>query len=583
MAGGLGRLFMLGPCSLTSIDRFRTPPYYPAVQPIISAEGMRDIDRLTVQQTPITSLQLMQNAAEACFQEIKKSFSHRLEGKTALILCGPGNNGGDGAALAPKLSSAGMETRVVLFGRIEDTKGDARTNFEQLTASGSNEFRSLSFVECAGADHWQQLAESEGLPDLIVDAMFGTGLTRPLSGVFSAVVDYLNHIRSRRLDSTRAPVFVSVDIPSGLDADLPIPIGKAVQADVTVTFTAPKPVNVLAPASNLSGRLVVADIGSPVQLLQSSNPTLFLLERDDAKRWLVKTRYTPDSFKNRHGHVLVIAGSRGYAGAAVLCGNAAMRSGAGLVTIATAASAQPSVAATAMSEVMTVALPETEVGSIAEDAVKGVEQLASKTTVIAIGPGLSVDERTRQFVHSIVMQRKRPMVIDADGLNCLAPWPGDLNGSAEAPLILTPHPGEMLRLLGVEDKSSLEDRVSVAREFATRNNVILVLKGSRLLVAAEGRVFVNPTGNPGLGTAGSGDTLTGIIAGFIAQAIAISDNPEGTLDATLAAVYVGGLAGDIAARELGMRTMVASDIREHLSAAICELDPEGEQPSFSSR
>lgn len=541
---------------------------------------MRDIDRLTVQQTPINSLQLMQNAAEACFQEIRKSFSDMLEGKTALILCGPGNNGGDGAALAPKLSRAGMKTSVVLFGRVQDTKGDARTNFEPLT-SGADEFRALSFVECTNAEHWQQLAESAGLPDLIVDALFGTGLTRPLSGVFSSVIDHLNQFRTGILDSAKAPLVVSVDIPSGLDADLSVPIGPAVQADVTVTFTSPKTANVIPPASRLNGRLVVADIGSPVKLLQSSKTTLFLLEDNDAKRWLVKTRYTPDSFKNRHGHVLVIAGSRGYTGAPVLCGNAAMRSGAGLVTIATAASVQPSVAATAMSEVMTVGLPETAVGSISEDAVKEVEQLVSKATVIAIGPGLSVDDRTRRFVHTIVRQRKTPLVIDADGLNCLAPWPGDLNGSTEAPLILTPHPGEMLRLLGVEDKSSLEDRVTVAREFATRNNVILVLKGSRLLVGAQGRVFVNPTGNPGLGTAGSGDTLTGIIAGFIAQAIAMSNNPEDTLEATLAAVYVGGLAGYLAARKLGMRTMVASDVREHLSAAICELDPEGEQRSFS--
>ncbi len=535
---------------------------------------MRDIDRLTVQQTSITSLQLMQNAAAACFQEIKNSFSQKLEGKTALILCGPGNNGGDGAALAPKLVSAGMETQVVLFGRVQDTKGDARINFEPL---GYSESSSLSFVECTSVQQWEQFAESVGQRDLIVDALFGTGLTRPLLGVFAAVINYLVQIKSTRPSSNK-PLIVSVDIPSGLNADLAIPIGPAVHADLTVSFTAPKTANVLPPASHLNGQLVVADIGSPVQLLDSANSKLALLEADDARRWLVKTRYTPESFKNRHGHVLVIAGSRGYTGAAVLCGDAAIRSGAGLVTIATAASAQTPVAAAVMSEVMTRPLPETERGSISDGAVNEAGQLASKATVIAIGPGLSADESTRSFVHSIVRDRKTPIVIDADGLNCLSPWPEDLRGSAEAPLILTPHEGEMLRLLGAKDKSPLEDRVSMARDFSSANNVILVLKGSRTLVAAKERVFVNPTGNPGLGTAGSGDTLTGLIAGFIAQTIATSGNPADTLDATLAAVYIGGLAGDLAARELGMRAMVASDIREHLSAAICALDPEGERP-----
>ncbi|MDQ5844578.1 MAG: NAD(P)H-hydrate dehydratase, partial [Acidobacteriota bacterium] len=218
-------------------------------------------------------------------------------------------------------------------------------------------------------------------------------------------------------------------------------------------------------------------------------------------------------------------------------------------------------------------------------AVDHVTRLASKTTVVAIGPGLSAeDERTRRFVYLIVKQRRTPVVIDADALNCLANyagrgWPEDLFGSPEAPLILTPHPGEMLRLLGTNDKASLGDRVSVAREFATKHKLIVVLKGSRALIAApDGRVFVNPTGNAGLGTAGAGDTLTGIIAGFIAQEVATLKDNADVLSATTAALYVGGLAGDLAARKLGMRSMVASDIREHLSAAILSLDAKGEQP-----
>jgi NAD(P)H-hydrate epimerase len=232
-----------------------------------------------------------------------------------------------------------------------------------------------------------------------------------------------------------------------------------------------------------------------------------------------------------------------------------------------------------MPEVMTTALAETDRGVVSDEAVEHFLKLAVKATVVAIGPGLTFDdERTRRFVRSVVQRRAKPCVIDADGLNSLAPWPSDLSGSDELPLVLTPHPGEMLRLMGADDKSALDDRVAAAREFATAHHVVLVLKGSRPLIAApNGRVFINPTGNAGLGTAGAGDTLTGLISGFLAQAYGTLDEKADPVSATVAALYVGGLAGDFAARKLGMRTMVASDIREHFSEAICFLDPRGEQ------
>jgi NAD(P)H-hydrate epimerase len=482
----------------------------------------------------------------------------------------------------------------VLFGKVEDSKGDARTNFEIVRRlasfeAGSDDHPStLSLVECDTAAEWENLARPRRTYDVIVDALFGTGLSRPLEGIFLQAVQHLNMTReARERSSTRRPWIFSVDIPSGLNADSAKPIGEAVRADSTVTFTAPKPANVLPPASHLNGKLVVANIGSPAVLVEAANPGLFVTEENDVRQWLISTRYTPDSFKNSHGHVLVIAGSRGYTGAAVLCGNAAMRSGAGLVTIATPASAQAAVAASVIPEVMTTALAETDRGAVSDEAIDHVMQLASKASVVAIGPGLSAqDERTRRFVFSAVKQRKTPVVIDADALNCLANyssngWPAELQGSEEAPLILTPHPGEMLRLLGTTAKASaaLDDRVAVARDFATKQRLILVLKGARSLVAtADGRVFINPTGNAGLGTAGAGDTLTGIIAGFIAQAGATLKENADALSATIAALYVGGLAGDFAARDLGMRSMLASDIREHLSEAVRSLDPKGETP-----
>lgn len=544
------------------------------MQPVISAQQMREIDRLTIQNQQISSLQLMDAAAGACLQAIRDVLGEDFTHKKVQILCGPGNNGGDGAALAQQLASLNVQTNVVLFANLADTKGDARHNFEAVRKLVSGSSGGLTFSECTDAAHWQKL--DPGAYDLVVDALFGTGLKRPLAGVFAEVAQRLTALKQK----SPRPLILSVDVPSGLDADNPKPIGPKIQADVTVTFTAPKVANVLPPASHLNGKLVVASIGSPAALIDAAQSKLFLVERSDAQDFLVSTRYLPDSFKNTHGHVLVVAGSRGYTGAAVLCGNAAMRSGAGLVTIAAPASLQTAIANGAMPEVMTTALAETDRGAISDEAIEHVLGLCEKADVVAIGPGLSAgDDRTRQFVQGLVKRRSLPMVIDADALNCLSPWPDDLLGSETAPLILTPHPGEMLRLLGTNDKAKLTDRVAVASELATEHKLILVLKGARPLIAApDGRVFVNPTGNAGLGTAGAGDTLTGIIAGFIAQAVATLKEKADILSATIAALYAGGLAGDFAAQHLGMRAMVASDIREHLSQAICSLDQRGELP-----
>jgi hydroxyethylthiazole kinase-like uncharacterized protein yjeF len=550
---------------------------------------MREIDRLTVERFGTPSLLLMESAAGAACNAIGARLGSKIDGKTACILCGPGNNGGDGAALARKLSQIGVRSDVILFSRIENTKGDARLNFETTQrlaafASGSKMRPSgLSFVECDTLAGWEELARPRRTYDIIVDALFGTGLTRPLEGVFLQVVEHVALLkRARERNRGDRPLIVSLDVPSGLDADRAELIGATVSADMTVTFTAPKPANVLPPAFQYGGDLVVANIGSPNALIEAGPAKAFLVERQDAGDWLVRTRYNPGSYKNSHGHALVIAGSRGFTGAAALCGAAAMRAGAGLVTIATPLSAQSTIASLAMPEIMTAALAETDRGAVSDEAIEHTLTLASKANVIAIGPGLSAeDERTRAYVRSIVERGKTPIVVDADGLNALAPWPKGLQGSDEHPVILTPHPGEMLRLMGATDKSALADRVTAARTFATTHNVIVVLKGTRSLIAApDGRVFVNPTGNAGLGTAGSGDTLTGLITGFLAQEYGDGSKKEQAraLEAVIAALYVGGLAGDLAAHNIGMRAMVASDIRDYFSAAIRQLDPDGETP-----
>lgn len=558
---------------------------------------MREIDRLTTEQYATPSLLLMETAANASARAIASRYSNDVSGLRLLILCGRGNNGGDGAALARILRLKGALVEVILFGEVEQARGDARTNFEivrQLASSApeNGSASRLSFRECTDEATWSEFQASRQDYDVIVDALFGTGLTRPLGGVHSKVVAHLAQIRDARpVRAERRPLVVSLDLPSGLDADAAELIGDAVQADLTVTFTAPKPANVLPPASYLNGELVVADIGSPAALLDADDSQLFLTEVGDARAWLERTRYRAGSYKNTHGHALVIAGSRRMSGAAVLCGNAAMLSGAGLVTIATPASALHGVAMRALPEVMTAELPETPAAenqtgaqaderALSETAIEQALQLAARADALAIGPGLTSAEHIRRLVRAVVERRAVPVVIDADGLNALAPWPADLQGTHAAPLILTPHPGEMRRLTGAgADQESHAHRVRAARDFAVAHQLILVLKGARTLIAApDGRVAVNPTGNAGAGTAGAGDTLTGIITGFIAQARGALGDDMDAYATTVAAVYIAGLACDLAAGAQGMRTLVASDIGRYLGAAVRALDPAGERP-----
>jgi NAD(P)H-hydrate epimerase len=557
---------------------------------------MRDIDRLTSERYGIPSATLMENAAAAVVRCVSTLLHGDVTDKSIVVFCGKGNNGGDGAAAARLLATSGARVDVILIGRVDETKGDARENFDRLRAwnderalqevkTSAASTGSLNLFECESEKGWKQLLAGilSSPHDAIVDALFGTGLTRPVEGIHARAIEYIRDLRHRDSNSTSSAIVVSVDMPSGLNSDSNEIIGETVPADATVTMTAPKLANVLPPASNYNGQVVVAPIGSPRELIESKTD-LFLIDEDDARRWLIETRYAPDSYKNSHGHALIVAGSPGFTGAAALCANAAIRAGAGLVTVATPTSSQPLVAAHVMPEVMTTALAETDQGTISVDALYYFSSFAERADVVAIGPGLSSDKpQTPAFVRRIVQDRATTIVVDADGLNSLSPWPHSLRGSEELPIVLTPHPGEMLRLIGSSDKSALDDRVAVARAFATENRVILVLKGTRALVAApDGRVFVNSTGNAGLGTAGAGDTLTGVITGFLAQAAAYKPranrNRVTPLETVIAALFVSGLAGDFAAREIGMRCMVASDIREHLSAAIRSLDPAGEKP-----
>jgi len=533
---------------------------------------MREIDRLTVERAGIPYATLMETAGARVVEAIINRFGGDvIKDEQWAVFCGKGNNGGDGAVIARLAWMKGaLRVRVYLFGRLDEVSGEARANLEAIKRISIEESSEdihgnrVLFREITSEDETAALFNDPA--GVLIDALLGTGLKRPAEGLYARAIEAINYWG--RFDFTKV---ISVDIPSGLASDQASPIGPYVRADLTVTFTAPK----IANATCAGGDLVVAPIGTPGWLLSEVDSPFDLVDESEAREFLRASRRAPDAHKGSVGDVLLIAGSRGKTGAAALASEAILRAGAGLVTVATARSAQALLVSQARPEVMTEALDETESGAISHAAAEDALQLAEHRTVLALGPGLSSsEESTRRFVRHIVMQRTAPMIIDADGLNALAPWAENVRGSDELPLIITPHPGEMARLIGKKTADVTADRIGIAREFATTHHVITVLKGSRTLIAApDGEVYVNPTGNAGMATAGSGDVLTGLIAGLLAQ------RPQAPLEAVVAAVYLHGLAGDLAAKKLGMRSLIASSITDHISEAILRVGGDRERGS----
>ena len=532
------------------------------MQKVLTAAEMREVDRLTTEKYGIPSIILMENAAHAVVRVILERLGGSVQWKSILVLCGKGNNGGDGAAVARLLWQLGAKVDVLIWGKIPEGDGDAALNFgmlQRLKGLGVRQIRDNSEL----LEIWRRYGTEKRF-EAIIDAVFGTGVDRPLSGEYFSFLDIA---RDYTIDCHRS-LIVAVDLPSGLNADGGEPSSGPLEADVTVTFTAPKPATVLPPTAHECGEVIVAPIGSPPELFGSGKSGLFVADANDVRTWLWNSRFSDNSYKNKRGHALLIAGSENYSGAAVLCGNAAIRSGAGLVTIGTPRSSKDSIAGRVVPEVMVRSLAETESGAVSEEAIAEVEGFLKNVNAIAIGSGVSSDESTGRFVRHFVENRKMPTVLDADALTLLSPFPSDRPpaDAVGSPLILTPHQGEFLRMLGTDDKESIKDRVAAVRDFAQKHSVTLVLKGERVLIGEPGgKVVVNPTGNSGLGKAGNGDTLTGIIVGFAAQAAAMKLD---MFETVVAAVYIAGLAGDIAEKKFGKRVMTASDVRDCLVEAF---------------
>ena len=511
---------------------------------ILNAAQMREADRRTTDDIGIPSLVLMENAGRQAVAAMEAMYGDLLERQVA-VLCGRGNNGGDGFVVARTLAQRGVDVSVFVLGRVADVRGDARTNLEILGRLG------LTVVEVADSQAWELHFSEVSDCTLIVDAIFGTGLNAPVSGLIESVVADVN--------ASGIPV-VAIDLPSGLSADSAEPIGPSIEAGLTVTLAAPKLPLVLPPAETRAGDIVIADIGIPGDVLESvDGPRVDLLTRASMRELI--TPRTPDSHKGDYGRVLVVAGSRGKTGAAHLSAIGALRSGAGLVTVATPASCQPVIAAMG-AEYMTEALAESEAGLEPE----GVDRVLEwARDVIAIGPGLGRADGTRDFIRQLVDRATMPLVIDADGLNAFSQDPDRLAGREGRDVIITPHPGEMGRLVGMSTDEVQSSRLEIARNFAAAHHVYVVLKGHRTLIATpDEKVFINPTGNPGMATGGTGDVLTGMIAAWLAQ----------LLDAEAAcklAVYLHGMAGDLAEADEGEVAMTSADVAGHLGDAIMEL------------
>ena len=494
---------------------------------ILNAEQMRNIDRRTTERFGVPSIVLMENAAAAVVEAI---FERYPDSDRVALLCGTGANGGDGFAVARHLENRGVVPVLVVVGDRASIRGDARINLEVCERLG------IPIYDVRGPGDVETALAHAADADLLVDAIFGTGLNRPPGGIQAEVI--------RALAELRIPV-LAVDLPSGANASSHVPFDPCVQAEVTVTFAAPKLCHVFEPAALYCGEVIVADITIPEIAVEDEAVTLALITSKDVQP-LVEPRPAA-THKGTYGHVGVIAGSPGRSGAAVMCARGAIRTGAGLVSV--------------MTDPETAKLVHG--GSIESMTYSGtdLEEFLRHKSAALVGPGLPDDEEAYRNTRAIVDAIDLPLIVDASALNAFANRPDELNPRS-LPRVITPHPGELARLLGSDTRAIKSDRIAAVREAARVTNCVVVLKGHQTLVAEpDGHVYVNPTGNPGMATGGMGDVLSGIIAALLARG-------ADPLDAACAGVYLHGLAGDILKEELGDTGLLATEVADRIPHAI---------------
>jgi ADP-dependent NAD(P)H-hydrate dehydratase / NAD(P)H-hydrate epimerase len=510
---------------------------------IVTAAEMRRLDALTIERYGTPGHVLMERAGGGATEVLLAQFSH-VRRRHVVVVAGKGNNGGDGFVIARLLRRKGVKAEVVLLGKRQDVKGDAARMLRMLARAR------VPLTEVASADDVGRVAKRFVDAALLVDAVFGTGLNAEVQGLHADVLHLMN--------ASGVPIF-AVDIPSGLDTDRGTPLGAAVQAEATATFGFAKVGQVIHPGIDHVGALAVVDIGIAQEAVAEVQPRTRLLDADEV-RPLVPVRAS-ESHKGTYGHVLIFAGSRGHTGAARLAAHAACRTGAGLTTLAGPASLN-AIFASGVPEAMTALLADVD-GFLRFDE-GAVRALLDGKTAIIVGPGLGTHDGAQQLVRFLLREVALPMVVDADALTCIAHEPAMLAG-ARANAILTPHPGEMARLLSSDTASVQADRVTTARDFAARRGCVLVLKGARSVIAApNGSVWINPTGNPGMASGGMGDALSGILGALLAQGLPPAE-------AACLGVYVHGEVADHVASACGQIGLLASDIIEGVSAGLVRL------------
>jgi hydroxyethylthiazole kinase-like uncharacterized protein yjeF len=518
---------------------------------VVGSSEIKEMDRITIEEMGIPGSVLMENAARGATRVCLDHFAP-APGSRVVILCGSGNNGGDGYVMARYLHEAGLKVTVVVLAEPGKITGDALLNLNIIQRMG------LDVLLAPGPEEWKKSSSLLLTCDLIVDGILGTGLNAPVRGFYQQVIEAVN--------SSEKPV-LSVDIPSGLNADSGQVMGAAVRADLTVTFGFPKLGQILFPGAELTGRLVRIDIGIPRTVSGRMPAKYRLIEPEDFSGLLASGKQ--DIHKGNRGHLLVLAGSTGKTGAATLTSLGALRAGAGLVTLGIPKSLNP-ILEEKLTEAMTVPLPDTGDGTLSLKAERDILRLMEGKTALALGPGLSTHPETTDLVRRIVSGCPLPIVIDADGLNALSEDLSPLRSCGDK-AILTPHPGEMARLGGLKNVEVQRDRVGTASRFSEKHGCTLVLKGARTLIAQpKGEIYVNPTGNPALSSGGSGDVLTGLIGGFLARGWPMAK-------AAMTAVYVHGLAAELLAETMGQAGVLAGELLDVIPPLMASLG-RGEWP-----
>ncbi len=501
---------------------------------LVKSFEMREMDRLTIQDLGIPGAVLMENAARGATRIFMDHFEPSRDAHV-VILCGSGNNGGDGYVMARYIKEAGVAVTVILLSELKKISGDARTNLDVIQRLN------IEVLEIPDAKKWVKGRRVVRACDAIIDGILGTGLNSPVRGFYRKVIEEVNALSK--------PV-MSIDIPSGLNADTGQIMGVAMKADLTVTFGFPKIGQLVFPGAEVVGRLTRVNIGIPESIGRQVPENARISEPDDFH--LLFDAEGQDVHKGSRGHLLVLAGSTGKTGAATLTALGALRAGAGLVTLGVPKTLN-SILETKLTEAMTVPLPETPEGSLSLKAEEKINMLMEGKTALALGPGLSTHPETATLVRNIVKTCRVPMVIDADGLNAL-PENLAVLADCKGETILTPHPGEMGRLTGQKISDIQNDRVGAARRFVEEHGCHLILKGARTLIAAPGGpIYVNPTGNPALSSGGSGDVLTGLVGGFLARRWPMKE-------AGIAAAYLHGLAADYLSEDMGQAGVLAGEL-----------------------